>query len=566
MFKSSRVRSFLSLNSKAANMKLEDREEHGFVAVTTALLMIILLLFVGLAVDTSVWYLRGQEIQRGADAAALAAVVRLPYLPEARNIAKDVAARNGFDPANVAVDRPTNSPRDVQVQITDPNVTSFFAKYILGNTTGITRTAQAQYVSNIELGSKLNALGTGPLPGYGATVADPNAAQNFFLSIHGRCMPKEDGDRFASQFDGNRTASTPPTCPAAPAKNLEFAGTDKPSYTYLIDVPCPNLDEDPCQSAPTHAAQITVVNGGFDNTNQGNDINLMGNYYGGSSPEFQQVAVTTHFVLRRPDGVPLSQQVFYTCNTPLCANGSYTFPDQLNQAGKYRLEVFTDGNETKSFGVNTFSLIAHFAAQPPGQCFTAGCPSVSGEKSMSVYANTTGASSDFYLAKLSPARYYRGKRVQIQLWDIGEGANTIQVLQPGGTPFAVSYKTLNPGVEQNGVKFKDAGRIDSGSNKVTSILVSGDVNSIPSANKPPWPTSSRANSTLYNDRLLSVQVEIPTTYGCTPNVTPCQDDPNLPDGGWWKIRYNTGAAEVFDTSTWTVQLMGDPVHLVQQTP
>jgi hypothetical protein len=93
----------------------------------------------------------------------------------------------------------------------------------------------------------------------------------------------------------------------------------------------------------------------------------------------------------------------------------------------------------------------------------------------------------------------------------------------------------------------------------------------------------------FNDRLVSLEVQIPSTYGCAPGsgtdaAHECVDledqkasDPTnpaflgLPQNGWWKIRYyplkETPSAPVYlpmtDSTTWSVNLIGDPVHLIQ---
>ena len=40
-------------------------------------------------------------------------------------------------------------------------------------------------------------------------------------------------------------------------------------------------------------------------------------------------------------------------------------------------------------------------------------------------------------------------------------------------------------------------------------------------------------------------------------------DYTAPADGWWKIRYNmTGTGQSNDVTTWTVNIIGNPVHLV----
>ncbi len=78
---------------------------------------------------------------------------------------------------------------------------------------------------------------------------------------------------------------------------------------------------------------------------------------------------------------------------------------------------------------------------------------------------------------------------------------------------------------------------------------------------------------LFNDRKVRIFVKVPNNYGCAPGTatvtTPCVEAP-APENGWWKIKYTPVAKAwspgsyfpITDRTTWTVQLIGDPVHLV----
>jgi hypothetical protein len=194
-----------------------------------------------------------------------------------------------------------------------------------------------------------------------------------------------------------------------------------------------------------------------------------------------------------------------------------------------------------------------------------------------VYANASAGATDFTLAKLSPAQYFRGKRVQVLLWDPGEGAQSIQILNPENSPVEVKYRTWNPGLgladpAGNTAQTADYNAIQDITS--ASVLVPADSHKVnvggsvsdTGAIAPPWltiaPMSPRSGQSLYNGRMLSLEIDVPTTYGCAPpNFSPCQEAP-LADDGWWKIRYTTGT-DVTDRSTWSVQLLGDPVHLVR---
>ena len=71
--------------------RIDDRGkgEQGFILATTAMLFIVLLAFAGFTVDVGAWYARGAELQRVADAAALAGVVWMPDLTKATQVATD---------------------------------------------------------------------------------------------------------------------------------------------------------------------------------------------------------------------------------------------------------------------------------------------------------------------------------------------------------------------------------------------------------------------------------------------------------------------------------------------
>jgi len=86
--------------------------EKGFIMVVTAIVMTMMLLFAGLAVDVSSWNERAAEIKRASDAAALAGVVWMPDFNKAQSVALETAQKNGF----------TNGVNNVTVyKVTDPN-------------------------------------------------------------------------------------------------------------------------------------------------------------------------------------------------------------------------------------------------------------------------------------------------------------------------------------------------------------------------------------------------------------------------------------------------------------
>jgi hypothetical protein len=75
--------------------------------------------------------------------------------------------------------------------------------------------------------------------------------------------------------------------------------------------------------------------------------------------------------------------------------------------------------------------------------------------------------------------------------------------------------------------------------------------------QPRWPvctqpfSSGIASTSLYNDRLLNLDITLPSNYTATYGTNT-----------WWKIRYTVGSSAT-DRTTWSAKITGNPVHLVQ---
>jgi hypothetical protein len=547
-------------SSSTTGVKVVTRpdRERGFIAVTTALLLVVMLMATAVALDVAIWYTRGLELQRSADAAALAAVVRMPNFVEATSAAREVATRNGLDPDQIVIERDASSPRRIKVSVKQ-EVQSFFGNLLRPSTT-VGRQATAEFVSAIDMGSRLNGIGTADLITYPVV-----GEQGFWLAINGYCTAKEDGDRFASAYDGNRAGGVPSCVPSATVvTNLDYRrpGIDASQYTYLVNIPCPVPGQDPCVTLPVKDTLVEAYNPYFDMSNEPGTIDS--NTIDPADPNFGNAQIETTFGLRAPNGTPFvaapnDPKVFGTCNNCPGSNGWMTLfrIPAASGAGVFKVDVNTTEGQANSYGSNAFSLLAHWDGDPIGPCTD--CASMSGESSIGVYANASGNVVDFYLARLAPAVDFRGKRIQILLWDVGEGADSISILQPNGagySPIPFRFRTFDHGLA--GVPVDD--KFPSTNVPGGVLDVSGTASAL-GAQAPPWPLSERANDFKFNGRMLSLELTVPTDYGCVPLSRPCVPIA-LPQDGWWKIRYTTSAGAVYDRSTWTVRLLGDPVHLV----
>ncbi len=566
------------------------REEGGYVVVVSTLLIVVLLGMVALALDVAVLYARTQEVQRTADAAALAGVAYLPRTDIAITKAIETAERNGFTAsASIDVNAGTDplSPRRLKVTITDHNVPSFFGG-MFTNGLSVSRTAVAEYFAKIPLGSAYNSIGTGDLA---ASAPTPSGKQGFWLAAGGFCTAKEDGDALLSRYDGTRPADLDvglcgPQGGDPPQRHLNTE-YNPGGYDYLVTVPCaaPGVMGS-CPGGAGYAVQ--VYDPIFDPTSEINPGDTRIDYRNLNfvdEGDWNSVRVTTTFAsfpadwttpYDRSDDIAITTNVYGTClSSPCPETGRWVtlFNVPANQYGTWRVNVSTAANEAMSFGTNAFALravalgtpspIAHGPSLLCSSLLTPTCPSISGESTMGVYANApasaTGGQVEFFLAKLAPARDFRGKRVKVTLWDPGEGALKLEILPPGGgapTPF--EWRTWYPGLTRlDGTAILDeaAGWTAAGPISATEIDVSGTV-LLPTPDN--WDASTRAGSDRFNDRNVSVELTIPTNYG----LDGAGNEVSLADAGWWKIRYTTAAGVVTDRTTWSLELLDEPVHLV----
>ena len=171
------------------------------------------------------------------------------------------------------------------------------------------------------------------------------------------------------------------------------------------------------------------------------------------------------------------------------------------------------------------------------------CPNVYGVDNMGVYANLEGTTPSFYMADIGPE--HNNKKMQVSLWDPGEGARQIEVLNPLGNAVSFTWSVLC----QNGTAAPCSGETSPNGGygpATTSMLSLGAANTT-----YPQPGPWRLSSSKYSDRRLVLSVQLPA-------------DINAAYGGltWWRIRYTVDSANSTDRTTWSVSVKGDPVRLV----
>ncbi len=137
------------------------RGDGGLVIVMTSLLLLPLLTFAAYGIDLASWHSRIGQLQRSADAAALAGTVWMPNLVKAKAVAADSLARNhivhGVDDVTVAIQEGA-TPNSLRVTITDHDAPQYFSALVRRDQV-LSRMAEAEYYLPLPLGSPLNYFG-----------------------------------------------------------------------------------------------------------------------------------------------------------------------------------------------------------------------------------------------------------------------------------------------------------------------------------------------------------------------------------------------------------------------
>lgn len=140
--------------------------QRGQVLIITAGILTILIALVGLIVDLGWYQASVLRVQRSADAAALAGVVRLPgNVPSAQTLAYNEATKNGYTTGGtttVTAEQDASNPRRLNVQIRT-EVPTFFIKILGFDSITATRNSSAEFVLPVPMGSPLNYYGVGCL-------------------------------------------------------------------------------------------------------------------------------------------------------------------------------------------------------------------------------------------------------------------------------------------------------------------------------------------------------------------------------------------------------------------
>lgn len=549
--------------------------ERGAIGVIVALALVpIVLGACALGVDLSVVRLAQVSTQNAADAAALAGVVHLPANPAAaRSTALQVAAANGLDAGATKVEVVEDAAARLRVT-TDRSVSGAFASALGARPLTIRRTAIAEYAAPLLLGSPCNVFGREDMStvGGGDGQAPQGTAQcegtgNYWAGVMGAGMDKSAGDAYTAAWctwpDGQpATDGCDPQGrgPNPPGKNLEF----RPGgHTFLVRVQQPGVlrvqgyDMSWVSAGPLCRGVLGA--GGMVNPLAGSADVLVNEFvavdgdtndryaegfsafctgdtqerYPFADDSTEALAMTTSATLTPAQGEQ-PQPLCPTAVFPGIEGLNHRFADVLQpgaagdlgwevrrtfhrwvdlcpgvqvQPGDYRLRVETGPGS----GANRFGLRAWVEGHP-------GAATVAAEGSMHVYSNFVNGSSQWHLVRLDDTA--AGRTVEVSVFDLGDAEQPIDV------------ELLEP---------------ESG-NVIGPCRVRGAL----SAELPRCAVTVKRS--LTNARWVHFEIPVPSDYRCPADADMSRC--------WLKARVTTSAA-MFDATTWTARVLGDPVRLVQ---
>ncbi len=531
-------------------------KQAGQILVIFALMLTVLIGLVGIAIDVTYAWRNGLQIQRAADAAAMAGVV---YLPGAVTTGHDkavaIAGANGY-PASTVTAAPTSfDTRKMDVTIT-ADVPTFFVNLFGVNHWTISRSARAAYIMPVPLGSPLayygvgclvlqsvspkppcNATGTGQsgVTTAGITGGTPLASLGAFGAVLTKGGNQENGDAYLPDSNGS----------------LPNYSYDPRGYYYTVVLPSTGdikiFDPGFCAMGPNGA-------GGSYGT---------GDHWIGTSG----TPVSTYFNVLDTHDVPLNPAGWTTTSwssgntfttqkgydpnnlgtggipggsTNTCDsyhNAWYTLASGV-PAGTYEVQVTTTnlGDASINNATNAENMWAILATAPGSQVY--------GYDKMALYNNLTasGVSQMAYLAKVDQITG-KGKTLTIDLFDVGDStAGYIRIWSPDQSATQqvlvnnFSYFTYN--INSSGSRVSPGNCVaglsdfcsDYGRSKITVRVAS-------------------ASNGSFNNTWLEITIPLGPNYG----------NNGLWQGGWWQVEYVVSAGN--DTTTWSVNVNGNPVHL-----
>ena len=602
------------------------RDEAGYAAVLTAMLASVLFMgMAAMGVDTARWYVEIERVQKAADAAALAGVTYMPNdLPSATTTAIASATKNGYPNAGTSKVEVTvgDKPSELRVTISSTIDNTFGAMIGVKKAT-ITRSAVADYTAPAPMGSPCNTFGNEP-PSQPSPAAQPagsalpltpfpncTSQPYFWAAIEGPSTDKVQGDRFMN-YSCSGSSSAGSTFECGSGKNNEYrqegyfwavhVEPQAVGTAITVQVYDPAYIKTQINCSSLYASGLSAYMNDYASTDASSRYSsatagakyCSGDYIPGSTtvappvtsfalrhandtfnPKaavvMNQAQCTKQFVgLNAPPTITQLSQ--YTDSTKTTKNDNYnlqmaqlfhqwvdlcTFTPDV--AGDYYVQVRTNvttsggnavsnvnpkgisstsliytgnpavtasaGNTTTGIGLNSFAIRA-----VPSDSTKKPYIAVAGNESMPILQNSDGSTATFNLIRALPGT--RGQYVAFDFYDPADGAGstgaTVKIMPPADATGSVKTGT---GGTPPGCKH--------------------------SLNNGSYSTANSCTVTVYNSthdgQVEHIVIPIPNDYNC---------DPTTLGGCWFSVKI-TFPSTVTDFTTWTANIGGDPVRLIE---
>ena len=554
----------MKARARLAGLRDSRSNEGGYVAVVTAILLIVLMGLAAFAVDVGHWYVVGQQEQRAADAAAMAGVTFLPGNPDAaKTTAQSYSRINGFTTgANQTTITSTIDGRSTRLRVkVDRTVTNFFGSLLHVPSTTISRSAVADFAGPVPMGSPCNEFGNDPDPESNRGNACAGVLGEMWANVNSPSSAKGNGDAYQSDTG---CSSSVDGCTGT--TNNDYTA-DGYYYTISVKAAMPSLTVqlfDPVWVNTGLTCDTNFSSGGTAATAARNDVvsdettrykaNTTGStpfyspYCTGDNDYSGSQVMNTQFTVRDPGASPWDTATF-----PVHAGCQKTYPgytgtlfNVLNKGdskyngaivdgfrrwttlctipnpavGDYLIQVKSNvgGLANNANAGNRFAIRAYGSAAGDKEALQ-----IYGREKMGIYSNKPGVTTEFHLARVPTLA--AAQILRVRLFDVGDSSisGTIKIIYPPdalGGPFTGCVGTLSTGSPVS----------------LTNC-------------------SLTVNTSTHNGKWQSVSVPIPANYSCTDaDNTKC----------WVRLQYVYGSGSVpTDVTAWTASIEGDPVRLVE---
>ncbi|HLU31105.1 MAG TPA: pilus assembly protein TadG-related protein [Acidimicrobiia bacterium] len=480
--------------------------EKGAALPITASMLVVLLGIAGFGTDLGWFYLNASRIQRAADAAALAGVINMPHdFPQAEVDARAAAQTNGYvdgvDDVSIQVAEVPHDPNQLDVTVTD-TVDTFFARIFGMETVTISRTARAEFIPPLKLGSPINQFGNSCDPGTGGSSCGPG----FWANIHGKLTDRAMGDAFSPACVGSNDN---PGCTGnvfhrddGYLYGIDPAGQSSFTIEFL-DIAFHNVSNGNPTSDHIRTGDRGCEDWGNDDAQCGPTM-IISLY--GPDPDPLNVSNNPHICTvevpprpQVPEEDPYNWEILDSCMQNVSAvPGTYVL----------QIRIKDEGSAQDRSGLNRYAV----RSSPDTKLFAL--------RDMSIY-NNAEVTTEFHLAEVED--YYAGKTLVVELFDPGEGAQGyLQMIDPRtDAPYTGTCRVY------------DSNNPNSGWNLIGT----------------PTPCQEHVSVNEYHDRWVKFEMDLPSDYACG---TDC----------WWMVNYAYGGSIPNDTTTWRAYIVGNPIHLV----